>query len=81
MIKSATNLRKSEEAVPKECEVKIRLQPSPSKPDGPEPPLVIDAALNTISYCVKNDGVNLLVGRFKSISAEASLLSGFFISS
>ena len=49
LIKSATDLRRSDEAVPNEFEVKIHLQPSASKPDEPEPPLVIDAALNTIS--------------------------------
>ena len=52
LIKSATDLRRSEEAVPNEFEVKIRLQPSASKPDEPEPPLVIDAALKTISSSI-----------------------------
>ena len=52
LIKSATDLRRSEEAVPNEFEVKIRLQPSTSKPDGPEPLLVIDASLNTISSSI-----------------------------
>ena len=33
LIKSATDLRRPEEAVQNEFEVKIRLQPSASKPD------------------------------------------------
>ena len=52
LIKSATDLRRSEEAVPNEFEVKIHLQPSASKADRPESPLVIDASLNTISSSI-----------------------------
>ena len=52
LIKSAIDLRRSEEAVPNEFEVNIRLQPSASKPDGLEPPLVIDVALKTISSSI-----------------------------
>ena len=52
LIKSAIDLRRSEKAVPNEFEINIRLQPSASKPDGPEPPLVIDSAFNTISSSI-----------------------------
>ena len=38
LIKFAIDLGRSEKAVPNEFEVNIRLQPSASKPDGPEPP-------------------------------------------
>ena len=61
LIKSATDLRRSEEAVPNEFEVKIRLQPSAYKPDRPEPRLVMDAAIKNHFFinCVKNNGMHL----------------------
>ena len=67
LIKSATDLRRSEENVPNEFEVKNCLQPSASKPDGPEPLLVIDAALNSISSSIasKTIGESLLLVHLK----------------
>ena len=52
LIRSAIDLRRSEEAVPNEFEINIRLQQSASNPDGPEPPLVIDSDFNTISSSI-----------------------------
>ena len=57
LIKSAIDLERSEEAVPNEFEVNIHLQPSASKPDGHEPPLVIDSARNTLSSSIASKTV------------------------
>ena len=52
-IKSAIDMRRSQEAVPNEFEFNIRLRPPASKPASrPEPPLVIDAIPKTNSLSI-----------------------------
>ena len=46
LIKSAIHLRRS---VPNVFDAKICLQSSASKPERPQPPLLVDATLNNIS--------------------------------